>query len=198
MRFPPKHEARQLSLVPILLVAAALGCGNDGLGGLPGISVSLDISDQKIPGFAPPSAQASCAVNVPGSGALSSDSLQPISLDLKSSKELQGRSVLRFTKVKLEHVDLNIIPPSQTGQNWDFLDSIKLFADVPGRGDPPVLVAVLDPVPRGVTSIRIAGTGADISDIASADRFEVRGEVSGRPPCADVHFDGDAKFEVSL
>jgi hypothetical protein len=53
-------------------------------------------------------------------------------------------------------------------------------------------------VPRGQTSIRIEGTGADISDIASADRFEVRGEVSGRPPCADVHFDGEADFKVSF
>src|SRR5207244_1633465 len=129
-----------LSAPLILLVSATLGCGNDGLGGLPGIPVSLDISDHKIPGFAPPSAQASCAVNVPGSGALSTDSLQPISFDLKSSRELQGQSVLRFTKVKLEHVDLNVIPPSQAGQTWDFLDSIRLFADVPGRGDPPVLV----------------------------------------------------------
>ena len=182
----------------ILLVSATLGCGNDGLGGLPGIPVSLDISEQKIPGFAPPSAQASCAVNVPGSGALSTDSLQPISFDLKSSRELQGQSVLRFTKVKLEHVDLDVIPPSQAGQTWDFLDSIRLFADVPGRGDPPVLVAELNPVPRGQTTIRIEGTGADISDVASADRFEVRGEVSGRPPCADVHFDGEADFKVSF
>jgi hypothetical protein len=137
-------------------------------------------------------------VNVPGSGTLSSDALQPIAFDIKGSKELQGQSVLGFTKVTLDHVDLTIIPPSQAGQTWDFLDSIKLSADVPGRGDPPVLVAVLDPVPRGQTTIRIAGTGADISDIASADRFEIRGEVSGRPPCADVHFDGNAKFEVSL
>src|SRR6058998_3461140 len=90
----------------ILLVSAILGCGNDGLGGLPGIPVSLDISDQKIPGFAPPAAQASCTVNVPGTGALSSDSLQPISFDLKASEQLRGQSILGFTKVTLEHVDL--------------------------------------------------------------------------------------------
>ena len=185
------------TVLTLLLVLGSLGCGKGGLG-LPGIGVSLDISDQKIPGFASPALQSSCVVNVPGSGAIRSDALQPISLNITHSKELQGQSALGFTKVTLDHVDLHIIPPSQDGQTWDFLDSIKLFADVPGRGDPPVLVAVLDPVPRGQTTIRIAGTGTDISDIASADHFEVRGEVSGRPPCADVHFDGTAKFEVSF
>src|SRR2546430_9676411 len=167
-----------LSAPLILLVSATLGCGNDGLGGLPGIPVSLDISDHKIPGFAPPSAQASCAVNVPGSGALSTDSLQPISFDLKSSRELQGQSVLRFTKVKLEHVDLNVIPPSQAGQTWDFLRSLPPFAHVPGRRDPPLLVAELNPVPPVLTSIRSEGTRAGISAIAPADRRAVLGVLS--------------------
>jgi hypothetical protein len=192
----PRRERVSRTLF-VLLVALCVGCGKGGLG-LPGIGVTLDISEQKIPGAAPPALQSSCAVNIPGAGALSPDALQPISLTLKGSKELQGQSALGFTKVTVDHVDLNITPPSQAGQNWDFLDSIKLFASVAGSGNPPVLVAVLDPVPRGQTSIRIKGTGADISDIASHDHFDVSGEVSGRPPCADVHFDGDAEFEVTI
>ena len=179
----------------VLLVALCFGCGKGGVG-LPGIGVTLDISRQKIPGTLPPSLQGSCTVNVPGAGALSPEALQPISLTLKGSQELQGQAALGFVRVTVDHVDLNVVPPSQSGQNWDFLDSIRLFANAPGHS--PVLVAVLDPVPRGQTSIRIKGTDADISDIASEDEFEVSGQVSGRPPCADVYFDGDAAFEVSL
>ena len=178
-------------------VVAFVGCGDHGLC-LPGVTVNLDISEQTIPGFAPSSVQGSCAVNATGSGALSTDSFQPVSLSIKDSQELRGRSILRFTRVEVDEVRLTIIPPSQSGQTWDFLDSIELFADVPGDNQPPVLVAKLDPVPRGQTTIVINGTGADISDIASHDTFEVTGQVSGRPPCADVHFDGKAKFDVGL
>jgi hypothetical protein len=181
----------------IALVAGVLGCGGGGLG-LPSIFVPLTINEQKIPGYTPPSLQSTCAVNLSGTGVLSPDSFQPVSLSVKHSKELQGESAVGFLTVKLDKVTLNIIPPSQAGQTWDFLDSIKLFADVPGQNKPPVLVAELSPVPRGQTAIVIKGTGADIADIASADNFEVTGQVSGRPPCADVHFNGEADFKVSL
>jgi hypothetical protein len=40
--------------------------------------------------------------------------------------------------------------------------------------------------------------GADIREIASAVTFDVRGDVTGRPPCAVVHFDVEADFDVSL
>jgi len=90
------------------------------------------------------------------------------------------------------------VSPSQSGQTWDFLDSVKLYAQVVGSSQPPVLVAELNPVPNGKTEIEIPGTGTDISDIASADKFQISGVVTGRPPCADVHFVGNADFNVSL
>jgi len=192
-----KPRSRIFDASLIALFAAVLGCGGGGLN-LPSIFVPLDISEQKIPGYTPPSLQSSCAVNLAGTGVLSPDSFQPVSLSIKHSKELQGESAVGFLKVVLDRVTLTIISPSQAGQTWDFLDSIKLFADVPGQNQPPVLVAELDPVPRGQTTIVVKGTGADISSIASADNFEVTGQVSGRPPCADVHFNGQADFNVSL
>ncbi|MGH7896717.1 MAG: hypothetical protein ACREQQ_02130 [Candidatus Binatia bacterium] len=171
----------------------ASSCGGDGLGT---ISVSLDIDEQTIPGTAPPAVQGSCNSSV-GSGTI--DSLAPISLDLRDSRELEGRSIFRFTVAILEEVRLAIVPPSQPFQTWDFLDAISLFADDdPSDSDPPVLIARLDPVPRGVKQIVIPGTGTDISDIVSADTFTVTGQVRGRPPCADVHFNGEAEFDVGF
>ena len=103
---------------------------------------------------------------------------------IKASQELKGKDFISFAHVELDHVTLTIVAPSQSGQTWDFLDSIKLFAQVVGSTDPPVLVAELNPVPNGRTEIEIPGTGADISDIASADKFQISGEVSGRPWCS--------------
>lgn len=45
---------------------------------------------------------------------------------------------------------------------------------------------------------RDSGKDVNIADIASQDEFQITGQVSGRPPCADVHFDGSAKFDVTL
>jgi hypothetical protein len=192
-----KRQNRSEAALLIALTLVAVSCG--GGSGFPSISINLDISEQTIPGSAPPAVQGSCNPSVQGGGSLSPDSITPISFDLRASKELQGKSFLRFADVFLDKVTLRIVPPSQAGQTWDFLDSIRLFADDdPSDSNPPVLVAVLDPVPRGATEIVIPGNGVDISDIASANRFTVTGEVRGRPPCADVHFVGKADFEVTI
>ena len=187
---------RKISLVLLAVVFAA--CGKGGSGGLISVPVDLNISDQTIPGYAPPAAQALCNPAIPGVGSLGPDTIVPLTFNIRASQELQGRSFIRFAHVELDHVTLRIIPPSQAGQTWDFLDSIKLFAQAVGSTAPPVLVAELNPVPNGRTEIEIPGTGVDISDIVSADKFQITGQVSGRPPCADVHFDGDADFDVSL
>ena len=181
----------------LALVALAAACG--GGGGLVTIFVPVEVSEQTIKGFAPQSAQGQCNPGVQGTGSLGPDGFQPLSINLKASKELEGQSFLRFTHVELKKITLTIlIPPSQQGQTWDFVDSISIFADDPSTSDPPVLVAKLDPVPRGITQMVIPGTGVDISDIASADHFTVSGSANGRPPCADVHFNGQADFDVSI
>ncbi len=183
-----------------ILVGIAYGglfaaCGGSG-GGLPGIPIGLDIERQTVHGFAGPDVT-SC--DLPTTMPIGSGFLAPLSINLRDSEELQGRSFIRFTDVVLEKVVLRTVDvPAGDQDTWDFLTSIRLFADDPADAEPRVLVAELDPVPRGKTEITIPGTGVDISDIASADRFIVTAEVSGFPPCDDVHFDGEADFEVSI
>lgn len=187
---------RWLKLAMAAATVAMLGCGDNG--GLGAITVDLGISDQKIPGYLAPQAQSLCSLNLVGAVPINTDILTPISFSIKGSDELKGRSEVGFAHVEVDAITLNVIPPSRAGQTWDFLDSIELYAQVVGSADPPVLVARLDPVPRGQKTIVVEGTGQDISDIASADQFRITGKVTGRPPCADVHFDGDASFSVSL
>jgi hypothetical protein len=180
-----------------VVLALAAACGGS-RGGLGTVGVSIDISEQTIPGYLPTALQSSCVVNVPGTGSIPIDVLTPISFSVKSSKDLEGRDFVGIAEVFVDKITLTIIPPSQPGQTWDFLDSIRFFASVTGSTDPPVLVAELDPVPRGRTTIVIPGKDVDIGDIASHDQFQVTAQVSGRPPCADVHFDGAADFDVKL
>ena len=48
------------------------------------------------------------------------------------------------------------------------------------------------------TKVLAIAAGADIREIASAVRFDIRGDVTWRPPCAVVHFDVEADFDVPL
>src|ERR1051326_4654535 len=132
-----------LALLAIVFTACGKGGGN---GGLISVPVSLDISDQTIPGYAPAAAQPLCNPAIPGVGNLGPDTIVPLTFNIRASQDLQGKSFIGFAHVELDHVTLRIIPPSQAGQTWDFLDSIKLFAQAVGSTAPPVLVAELDPV----------------------------------------------------
>src|SRR5439155_15513844 len=121
----------------LLLAACLVACGKDGIGGLLSVGVSLDISEQTIPGFLPAELQATCNPTVPILGNLGPDTILPITFDIKASQELKGKDFIGFARVELDHVTLTIVPPSQSGQTWDFLDSIKLFAQVVGSTEPP-------------------------------------------------------------
>jgi hypothetical protein len=176
-----------------LVVLVLLGsCSEDDFADLVTIGVDVDIDRQTVPGLNLPA----CDLLVDVLPVL----VQPLTIDLRGEEELEGEDVIgNFESVVLEDVTLDIVDvPSGDTDNWDFVDSVRLFADDPDTIDPPVLVAELDPVPNGLTRMVIPGTGEDIADIASADNFTVSGEVTGRIPCDDVHFVGEANFDVEL
>jgi len=193
-----RRSTAVFALIVSLTAGYIGGCGDHGGGLISAIPVSLDISDQTIPGYLPTALQAACNPAIPGLGNLGPDSILPITFDIRASQQLEGKDFIDLATVELDHVTLTIVSPSQSGQTWDFLDSIKLFAQKVGSVDPPVLVAELDPVPNGKTEIEIPGKPVDISGIVSADKFQISGQVTGRPPCADVHFVGEVTFDVSL
>ena len=180
------------ALVALAVLALLGSCSEDDFEDLVTIGVDVDIERQTIPGL-----------NLPGCELLLDALpllLQPLTIDLRGEEELEGEDVIgEFESVVLEDVTLDIVDvPAGDSDNWDFVDSVRLFADDPDTPEPPVLVAELDPVPSGITRMVIPGTGVDIADIASADNFNVVGEVTGRVPCDDVNFVGEANFDVEL
>jgi hypothetical protein len=177
------------------VLAFGISCGSDGVGDLVTVAVDVDIERQTIPGLLPvPGVPCEEIIQVlPGLS-------QPITIDLRGEEELEGEGAIgAFKSVVLDVIRLDIVGvPAGDSDDWDFVDSIRLFADDPATADPPVLVAELDPVPQNITSMEIPGTGVDISDIASAENFTVSGEVSARVPCDEVKFEGEADFDVEL
>lgn len=189
------RSSRIFSTLAAGLAALAIACGNDAIKDLLTVGVDVDIDPQTVPGLLPIS---SC--DLEDLGALLPGLFAPITLTLEDEDELQGFGPIDdFASVKLEKIDLDIINvPAGDSDDWDFVDAVRLFADDPTDAEPPVLVAELDPVPSNVTALDIPGTGVELAGIASSDDFVVSGSVTGRLPCDQVQFAGEADFEVEL
>jgi hypothetical protein len=183
------------ALVVVALLTLVVSCSSDDIRDLVTVDVDVDIDRQTVPGLLPlPGVPCEELIQVlPGL-------MQSLTIRLADEEELQGEDVIgNFESVKLDNVTLDIVDvPSGDSDNWDFIDSVRLFADDPSTVDPPVLVAELDPVPQGITTMVIPGLDVELVDIASAENFVVSGEVTGRIPCDEVHFQGEAKFDVEL
>jgi hypothetical protein len=155
--------------------------------------VDVDIDRQTVPGFTPlPSCDALSEL------VIENESIGAFTVNFRQEDELEGVDLSRLDRVTLERIRLRIVDVPQGDQDdFDFVDSIRIFADDPGDSRPEVLVAELDPVPENQSEIVIAGTGVDIKDIV-ADNFIARIEADGRPPCDEVHFRGVAEFELGF
>ena len=184
-----------IALLAVLTLALAISCGGDGgLDDLFTFRVSVDSDRETVPGLLP----VSCDLEQLGD--LLPGLLLPLTIDLRAEEELEGEGIIgSFESVVLDKVTLSIRDvPAGDSDDWDFLDSVRFYADDPTTVEPRVLVAELNPVPSNATEITVEGTGVDISDIASADTFTVTGEVTGRIPCDEVHFVAEADFDVEL
>lgn len=172
------------------------GCGSDG-GGLFTFKVTVDVPRQTVPGFAEPLLNNCDLVT---DLLLNPASLAGLNIRLAAEEEFRGRDIITVKRVRVKRVILEIVDEAPGGDQdtFDFLDSVRLFADDPTDTQPEVLVLVLDPVPTGRKRIVIPGLNVDITEIATRDSFLLRGEVSGRPPCDNVNFVGAVEFEVQL
>ena len=173
--------------------ALLAACGDDGGSFLPAVGVDVDIDQQTVPGLLP---VPSCDL---GTLPLVDNILSPIRIDVAAEEELDGEDFIGLADVRVDEIRLRIV--NEAGgdtDNFDFVDSIRLYADDPTDDRERVLVAELDPVPNGVKEIVIPGKDVDVSDIASNDNFTVSGEGTGFLPCDAVHFEGEVEFDVSL
>jgi hypothetical protein len=178
-----------------LFALALRGCGGGGGDGILSFGVDIDIDQTTVPGFADPPLS-SCELEP--SGTLDS-AFGEFTVDFSEEEEFQGHGPFELREVVLERIVLTIVDEADGDtDDFDFVDSIRIFADDPDDPEPRRMVAELDPVPDGVKEIVIPGTGVDIADLAAADEFVGQIEATGRPPCDAVNFIGVAEFDVTV
>ncbi|MGH7961160.1 MAG: hypothetical protein ACRERD_04945 [Candidatus Binatia bacterium] len=190
-------DVRRLLVVLLILTGGFLGSCGDSADDIFSFGVDVNIDRQTVPGFAEPLVN-NCdfATDL----ILNPAALTGLTIRFSEEEELQGRDIIDVDKVTVDRVVLEIVDEAPGGDQdtFDFIDSLRLFADDPNDNQPEVLVLVLDPVPTGQKRIVVRGTGVDITEIATRDTFILRGEASGRPPCDDVNFVGEVEFDVEL
>jgi hypothetical protein len=188
---------RQVFIVVLMLTGVLCSsCGSDSDSFFT-ITVAVPFPKQTVPGFAqPPLTNCDFSTGL----LLNSAALAGLTVRLSEEDEFAGHDLLDIRRVRVERVIFEIIDEAPGGDRdtFDFLDSIRLFADDPNDNQAEVLVLELDPVPSGRKRLVIPGTDVNIADIASRDSFMLRAEVSGRPPCDNVNFVGEVEFAVRL
>jgi len=191
-------EVRRLCVVLSILAGGLLwSCGaDDAIDDLLTFDVDVNIPRQTVPGFASP-VETNC--DFPTDFILNPAALVG-SLTVSLPEEVEGHDIIDFDEVRIDRVILEIVDETPGGDQdtFDFVDSLRVFADDPNDNQPEVLVLELNPVPQGQKRIVIPGTGVNIREIATRDSFVLRGEATGRPPCDDVHFVGEVEFEVEV
>ena len=156
-----------------LCFIALSGCG------LTEISVEGDIGEQQVAGDP--------------LGGLLGDVFTPIPLEIDVNAALAAQDLKIIKAVFLDTIVLDITDTgNQNGEdNFDFIDTIDIFASSSARADlPRILIGTLSRDNDGATSITIEGVeDADIKDYIEAG-MDIETEVTGNAPSTDTTFDG--------
>ncbi len=169
-------------LLPLLAFATACG-------GTPTLhfQVGKDIPQQTISGSISP---CQIPVTVPFLQ-------QPFQMTFSQSQDFpeQNTDIQHIKSAKLDTLTLTMSPASAE-PNWDFLDSLELYAEA--NGLPRALAASIDPVADGQTTLTLQPAGLELAPYVKASGgFTLTSEATGCPPGSDAVFTGRIVVNVA-
>lgn len=118
-------------------------------------------------------------------------------LDLTQSQEFrnQGYSKDQVDSVHISSFTMAIQSPQ--GANFDFLSSIRFYASADGL--PEVLIAELDPVPRGVSTLElVVDSTLELRPYVIAPSVTITTSATGTRPPDETTVNADADFEIEV
>jgi hypothetical protein len=106
-------------------------------------------------------------------------------MDITSNETLKNKGVKRsqIDSVRLESLRLQITAPA-SGQTFDFLDKIAFYAEAEGVARKRI--AVLDPVPDGVTTLNLVIDPVELAPYVAAPEMALTTEATGKRPNNDT------------
>ena len=122
--------------------------------------------------------------------------LTPIAVPTRSDEKFKNENTSAdlVKDVKLDRLTLTITDPS--AENFDFLQSISLYIST-NQSD-RILLASLDNVPTGVSSIQLTPTGQKLDKYVKASSYTLSTEAKIRKPISrDITIRSDSRFKVT-
>jgi hypothetical protein len=116
-------------------------------------------------------------------------------IDLTREFENQGVTKGDVDSVRILEFTLTIESPASA--NFDFLTSVAFFAET--DGEPKVLIAKLDQVPKGVRELVLAvEAGVELKPYVVAPKMRISSEVEGKRPPEDTTVAAEVVLDVDV
>ena len=136
---------------------------------------------------------------VPASGVLNTTVLSLPGATVNSSSSgtysANNTSADRVQDVTLERLNLTVTDPA--GQNFDFLKTVKIYIASDNQGTNKTLLASLDPVPTGQTTISLTPSGAKLDMYLRNGSYSLFTDVTlAQPVRQNTTVRADSRFSV--
>ncbi|MDI1436672.1 hypothetical protein [Polyangium sorediatum] len=125
-------------------------------------------------------------------GVLAFDDFQSINL----TQELDNQGVTKEDVDSVRMISLALVIDGPAGANFDFIESVSFFAET--EGQPKVLVAELDPVPKGKTSLDFVVSGAELKPYVVAPSMKLTTTTKGKRPPQETMVSAAAVLDVDV
>ncbi|HVK68609.1 MAG TPA: hypothetical protein VM694_29320 [Polyangium sp.] len=125
-------------------------------------------------------------------GVLAFDEFQSINL----TQELDNQGVTKEDIDSVRMISLALVIEGPAGANFDFIESIAFFAET--EGQPKVLVAELDPVPKGKISLDFVVSGAELKPYVVAPSMKLTTTTKGKRPPQETRVSAAAVLDVDV
>jgi hypothetical protein len=125
-------------------------------------------------------------------GVLAFDEFQSISL----TQELDNQGVSKDDVDSVRMISLALVIDGPAGANFDFLESIAFFAET--EGQPRVLVAEIDPVPKGQTTLDLVMSGVELKPYVVAPSMKLSTTTKGKRPPQETMVSAAGVLDVDV
>lgn len=135
-------------------------------------------------------------IKIPASGLINTPLISPVPVTVNSQQSFENNNTRAdlVKDVRLVKLTLKIVDPAT--ENFDFLKSIQIY--IGSSTDDKVLLASLDQVPTGVSTIELVSGNSKLDKYIKASSYTLYTEVSLRSNVArELTVQADSRFEVT-
>lgn len=135
-------------------------------------------------------------IKIPASGLIDAPLIAPVPVPVNSQQSFENNNTKAdlVRDVRLVKLTLTIVDPA--AENFDFLDNIKIYIGT--SGEDRVLLASLDEVSTGVSTIELVPGNTQLDKYIKASEYTLYTEVGLRSNVArELTVQADSRFQVT-